>query len=140
MFTSFPGKSSFEHGIVNHALCAAMKTLLKVRMLIFITNMIARCTILVPRLILNVIRTSNLESSNIIFGTIKDCEEVYTQVAKSKALSQKKHSTFLNPPVALRQFSTHADSKYCYILIISVNLTIIVFFCVFIFAIINKIQ
>ena len=90
---------------------------------------------LVPRLILNVIRTSTLESSNIIFGTIKDCEEVYTQVAKSKALimSQKKHSTLLNSPVALRQFSTHADSKYCYILIISVNLTIIVFFCVCLF-------
>ena len=53
----FPGKSSFEHGIVNHALCAAMKTLLKVRMLIFITNM----TILVPRLILNVICTSTIQ-------------------------------------------------------------------------------
>lgn len=29
-FLSFSAKSSFEHGLVNHALCAAMRTLLKV--------------------------------------------------------------------------------------------------------------
>lgn len=77
----FSDKSSFEHGLVNHALCAAMRTLLKVIITVLLIKRILSVILIVSSALFPVLNFLNFKGHALVIKIEKvvSCDHFLNQ-------------------------------------------------------------